>query len=154
MSPLLFIANMRALLQRVTSGKVTVDGKTVAAIGRGLVVLLGIGAGDTEEQARFLAEKIAQLRIFEDEEGKFNRSILEVSGEVIVVSQFTLYGDARKGRRPSFSDAARPEIAAPLVDKFCEFLRVQGVPTQNGVFAAHMLVDIANDGPVTIWLEK
>jgi D-tyrosyl-tRNA(Tyr) deacylase len=145
---------MRALLQRVTSGKVTVDGKTVAAIGRGLVVLLGIGAGDTEEQARFLAEKIAQLRIFEDEEGKFNRSILEVSGEVIVVSQFTLYGDARKGRRPSFSDAARPEIAAPLVDKFCEFLRVQGVPTQNGVFAAHMLVDIANDGPVTIWLEK
>jgi D-aminoacyl-tRNA deacylase len=145
---------MRILLQRVTSGKVTVDGKTVASIGRGLVVLLGIGNGDTEEQALFLAEKVAQLRIFEDEEGKFNRSILDVNGEAIVVSQFTLYGDAHKGRRPSFSDAAHPEIAAPLVDKFCEYLRAQGVPTQTGVFAAHMLVDIANDGPVTIWLEK
>jgi D-tyrosyl-tRNA(Tyr) deacylase len=145
---------MRILLQRVTSGKVVVDGKTVASIGHGLVVLLGIGNGDTEEQAKFLAEKVAQLRIFEDADGKFNRSILEVNGEAIVVSQFTLYGDARKGRRPSFSEAARPEIAAPLVDKFYEFLRAQGVPTQTGVFAAHMLVEIQNDGPVTIWLEK
>ncbi len=145
---------MRILLQRVTKASVTVEGQTVAYIGHGLVVLLGIGNGDIEEQAQFLAEKVAQLRIFEDEEGKFNRSILDVGGEAIVVSQFTLYGDTRKGRRPSFTDASRPEIAAPLVDKFCEFLRAQGVPTQTGVFAAHMLVDIANDGPVTIWLEK
>jgi D-tyrosyl-tRNA(Tyr) deacylase len=145
---------MRVLLQRVISGKVTVEGKIVASIGHGLVVLIGIGVGDTEEQARFLAEKVAQLRIFEDAESKFNLSLLDVKGEALVVSQFTLYGDAHKGRRPSFSDAARPEIAAPLVEKFCEFLRAQGVPTQTGVFAAHMLVDIANDGPVTIWLEK
>jgi D-tyrosyl-tRNA(Tyr) deacylase len=145
---------MRLLLQRVTHASVTVDGKTVAAIGRGLVVLLGIGEGDTEEQARFLAEKVAQLRIFEDNASKFNLSLQDVKGEALVVSQFTLYGDARKGRRPSFSDAARPEIAAPLVEKFAEFLRAQGVPTQTGVFAAHMLVEIANDGPVTIWLEK
>jgi D-tyrosyl-tRNA(Tyr) deacylase len=145
---------MRVLLQRVTSGKVTVDGKIIASISRGLVILLGIGAGDTEEQARFLAEKISRLRIFEDAESKFNLSLLDVKGEAIVVSQFTLYGDAHKGLRPSFSDAARPEIAAPLVEKFCKFLRAQGVPTQTGVFAAHMLVEIANDGPVTIWLEK
>lgn len=146
--------SMRILLQRVTSGKVIMEGKTVASIGHGLVALLGIGSGDTEEQAQFLAEKVAQLRIFEDEDGKFNRSIIDVNGEAIVVSQFTLYGDTRKGRRPSFSDAARPEVAAPLVEKFCQFLRTQGVPTQTGVFAAHMLVEIHNDGPVTIWLEK
>ena len=145
---------MRILIQRVTHASVTVDGKTVASIGHGLVILLGIGARDIEEQARFLAEKVAQLRIFEDDESKFNLSLLDVKGEAIVVSQFTLYGDARKGRRPSFSDAARPEIAAPLVEKFCKFLRAQGVPTQTGIFAAHMLVEIANDGPVTIWLEK
>lgn len=145
---------MRILVQRVRSGKVSVDGQTVAKIGPGLVVLLGIGQGDTEEQAAFLAEKVAQLRIFEDADSKFNLSILDVKGEAIVVSQFTLYGDARKGRRPSFSEAARPEVAAPLVDKFCEFLRTQGVPTQTGIFAAHMLVEIQNDGPVTIWLEK
>jgi len=145
---------MRVLLQRVKSGKVTVDGKTIASIGRGLVVLLGIGEGDTEEQALFLAEKVAQLRIFEDDESKFNLSLLDVKGEAIVVSQFTLYGDARKGRRSSFSDAARPEIAAPLVEKFCKFLHAQGVPTQTGVFASHMLVEITNDGPVTIWMEK
>jgi len=145
---------MRILIQRVTHASVTVDGKTVASIGHGLVILLGIGARDIEEQARFLAGKVAQLRIFEDDESKFNQSLLDVKGEAIVVSQFTLYGDARKGRRPSFSDAARPEIAAPLVEKFCKFLRAQGVPTQTGIFAAHMLVEIANDGPVTIWLEK
>lgn len=145
---------MRILIQRVKSGKVSVDGQTVAGIGPGLVVLLGIGQGDTEEQAAFLAEKVAQLRIFEDADSKFNLSILDVKGEAIVVSQFTLYGDARKGRRPSFSEAARPEVAAPLVEKFCAFLRAQGVPTQTGIFAAHMLVEIQNDGPVTIWLEK
>ncbi|MBE3067605.1 MAG: D-tyrosyl-tRNA(Tyr) deacylase [Chloroflexi bacterium] len=145
---------MRALIQRVTSGKVTVEGKIVSEIGHGLVILLGIGQGDTEEQARFLAEKIATLRIFEDTASKFNLSLLDVSGAVIVVSQFTLYGDTRKGRRPSFSEAARPEVAAPLVGKFAEFLRAQGVPSQIGIFGAHMLVEIENDGPVTFWLEK
>ncbi len=145
---------MRALIQRVTSGKVTVEGETVASIGYGLVILLGIGQGDTEEQARFLAEKIATLRIFEDSASKFNLSLLDVKGEAIVVSQFTLYGDARKGRRPSFSEAARPEVAAPLVEKFANFLRAQGIPSQTGIFGAHMLVEIENDGPVTIWLEK
>jgi D-aminoacyl-tRNA deacylase len=145
---------MRALIQRVSSSKVTVDGETVAEIGHGLVILLGIGKGDTEEQARFLAEKIATLRIFEDTSGKFNLSIREVSGSAIVVSQFTLYADVRKGRRPSFSEAARPEFAAPLVEKFAEFLRAQGIPSKTGIFGAHMLVEIENDGPVTIWLEK
>src|SRR5512136_1031571 len=145
---------MRALLQRVTQASVSIENKTIAKIGRGLVILLGIGQGDGEEQARFLTEKTAQLRIFEYEESKFNLSLLDVKGEAMVVSQFTLYGDARKGRRPSFSGAARPDIAAPLVEKFCEHLRAQGVPTQSGIFAAHMLVELANDGPVTIWLEK
>jgi D-aminoacyl-tRNA deacylase len=145
---------MRALIQRVKSGKVTVDGQTVAEIARGLVILLGIGQADTAEQARFLAGKIASLRIFEDHEGKFNRSILDTGGAAIVVSQFTLYADTRKGRRPSFTEAAPPEVAAPLVDIFATFLRELGVPTRNGVFGAHMLVEIENDGPVTIWLEK
>lgn len=145
---------MRALLQRVSSASVSVNGQTVAAIGRGLVVLLGVGHGDGEEQARFLAEKIAALRIFEDSAGKTNLSIQEVRGEIIVVSQFTLYADTRKGRRPSFTDAAPPEVAAPLVMRFANLLRAQGVPTQTGVFGAHMRVEIHNDGPVTIWLEK
>ena len=145
---------MRALLQRVKSGKVIVNGKPIAEIGHGLVILLGIGRGDGEEQARFLAEKIATLRIFEDSQSKFNLSILDVKGEAILVSQFTLYADARKGRRPSLTDAAPPEIAAPLVERFAELLRAQGVPTQTGEFGAHMLVEINNDGPVTIWLER
>jgi D-tyrosyl-tRNA(Tyr) deacylase len=145
---------MRALIQRVTSGKVTVDGKTIAEISHGLVVLLGIGEGDTIKEARYLAEKIATLRIFEDGIGKFNQSILEANGEAIVISQFTLYADTRKGRRPSFSEAARPEIAAPLVEKFAEFLRSKNIPVKTGVFGAHMLVKFENDGPVTIWLEK
>jgi len=145
---------MRALVQRVLKGSVRVNDQVVASIGRGLVVFLGIGQGDGEEQARVLAEKVAQLRIFEDAESKFNLSLLDVGGEALVVSQFTLYGDARKGRRPSFSEAARPEVAAPLVDRFIEYLRAQGVPTQSGIFAANMLVEIHNDGPVTIWLER
>lgn len=145
---------MRALIQRVQSGKVTVENKTVASIGQGLVILLGVGHGDGEEQARSLAEKIANLRIFEDTQGKFNLSLLEVHGEAIVVSQFTLYGDSRKGRRPSFTEAARPEVAAPLVEFFAASLRSHGIPTQAGVFGAHMLVEIMNDGPVTIWLEN
>ena len=145
---------MRALIQRVSSGKVTVDNQIVAEISRGLVVLLGIGQDDNEEKARFLAEKIATLRIFEDNQGKFNLSILDQGGAVLVVSQFTLYADTQKGRRPSFTDAAPPEVAAPLVEKFVELLRSKGISTQAGVFGAHMLVEIQNDGPVTIWLEK
>lgn len=145
---------MRALIQRVKQAKVTVAGQVVAEIGRGLVVLFGIGHGDGEEQARFLAEKIVALRIFEDEQGKTNLSIQDVKGEALVVSQFTLYADTRKGRRPSFTDAALPEAAAPLVEHFAGILREQGVPTQTGQFGAHMLVEIHNDGPVTIWLER
>jgi D-aminoacyl-tRNA deacylase len=145
---------MRALIQRVKSGKVTVDNRTVAEITHGLVILLGIGERDNEDQARFLAEKIATLRIFEDNEGKFNLSILDRGGAVIVVPQFTLYADTLKGRRPSFTDAAHPKVAAPLVEKFVDLLRAQGVSTQSGVFGAHMLVEIQNDGPVTILLEK
>ena len=145
---------MRALIQRVKSGKVSVDARTVAEISHGLVILLGIGPGDNEQKASFLAEKISSLRIFEDKDGKFNVSILDQGGAAIVVSQFTLYADTRKGRRPSFTEAAPPEVAAPLVEKFADFLRLQGVPTQTGVFGAHMLVEIENDGPVTIWLEK
>jgi D-tyrosyl-tRNA(Tyr) deacylase len=145
---------MRALLQRVKHGKVSVDEKPIAEIGHGLVILLGVGHADGEEQARFLAKKIATLRIFEDAQGKTNLSILDVGGSAIVVSQFTLYADTHKGRRPSFTDAALPEVAAPLVKKFAAFLAAQGVPTQTGEFGAHMLVEIENDGPVTIWLEK
>lgn len=145
---------MRALIQRVSSGKVAVDGQTIAQVGRGLVILLGIGHGDGEEQAGFLAEKIAHLRIFEDAQGKTNLSILDVGGEAILVSQFTLYADTRKGRRPSFTDAALPDVAAPLVERFAGLLRGYGVPTQTGQFGAHMLVEIHNDGPVTIWLER
>ena len=145
---------MRALVQRVSYGKVSVDGKTTAEIQRGLVILLGAGHGDGEVQAAFLADKIANLRIFEDAEGKMNLSVRDVGGGAIVVSQFTLYADARKGRRPSFTDAALPDVARPLVERFAQLLGEQGIPTGQGEFGAHMLVEIHNDGPVTIWLEK
>lgn len=145
---------MRTLVQRVSSAAVKVDGKEVAAIGLGVVVLLGVGQGDTEPQAQFLAEKIAHLRIFEDAQGKMNLSLLDAGGAALVVSQFTLYADTAKGRRPSFVEAAAPDAAEPLVTRFAEFLAAQGVATQTGRFGAHMLVAINNDGPVTIWLEK
>ena len=145
---------LRALLQRVSRASVTVDGQVVSQIGKGLLILLGIGHGDGEEQAEFLAEKAANLRIFEDEQGKSNLSVLDIGGEAIVVSQFTLYADARKGRRPSFTDAALPEVAEPLVERFAELLRGHGVPTQTGKFRAHMEVEIHNNGPVTVWLER
>jgi D-tyrosyl-tRNA(Tyr) deacylase len=119
-----------------------VEGQTIAEIGPGVVILLGVGPHDTEEQARYLAEKIANLRIFEDDQGKINLSLLEVGGAALVVSQFTLYADTRKGRRPSFTGAALPELARPLVERFAELLRAQGVPAQTGQFGAHMLVEI------------
>ncbi len=145
---------MRVLIQRVSRASVSVDGQVVSKIGKGLLILLGVGHGDGEEQVQFLAEKIANLRIFEDEQGKTNLSVLDVKGEALVVSQFTLYADARKGRRPSFTDAAAPEVASPLVDRFVELLSGYGVPTKAGKFGEHMLVEIHNDGPVTIWLER
>ncbi|MDP1715764.1 MAG: D-aminoacyl-tRNA deacylase [Anaerolineales bacterium] len=145
---------MRLLIQRVSQASVTINQQTISKIGKGLLILLGVGHNDGEGQVQFLAEKVANLRIFEDEGGKTNLSILDVKGEAIVVSQFTLYADTRKGRRPSFIDAALPDTAAPLVDRFIELLRGHGVPTQAGQFGAHMEVEIHNDGPVTIWLEK
>ena len=145
---------MRALLQRVSKASVTVEGQTISRIRKGLLILLGVGHGDGEEQVKFLAEKIANLRVFEDEQGKTNLSILDVQGEALVVSQFTHYADTRKGRRPSFIDAALPDVAEPLVSRFVELLRGHGVPTQTGKFGAQMDVEIHNDGPVTIWLER
>jgi D-aminoacyl-tRNA deacylase len=145
---------MRAVIQRVSQAKVSVEGRALAAIGRGLLVFLGIAPGDGPEEADFLAEKCAFLRIFEDGEGKTNLSVLDIKGEALVVSQFTLYADARKGRRPSFIGAAVPEIAEPLVRHFSERLSALGVPTQTGSFGAHMLVELINDGPFTIMLEK
>ena len=144
---------MRAVLQRVTSGSVTVESEVVAQIDLGYVILLGIGPTDTPAIARELAEKTAYLRVFEDEAGKMNLSLLDVGGEAIVVSQFTLYADTSRGRRPSFINAAKPEMAEPLVEVFTSRLREMGITTQQGVFGAHMVVDIRNDGPVTILLE-
>lgn len=145
---------MRALLQRVSQASVTIQGNRVAAIAQGLLILLGIGTGDSEADARYLAEKIANLRIFGDEAGKFNLSLLETDGEALVVSQFTLYASTRKGRRPGFTDAAPPEEAEPLVDAFVELLRGQGVKVHTGRFQQRMLVEIHNDGPVTILIDS
>ncbi len=144
---------MRAVVQRVNTGSVSVDGNVISQIGAGLVILLGIGPGDTREQAQALAKKIAMLRIFGDEEGKINRSVLDIGGEALVVSQFTLYADTRKGNRPSFVNAAPPDLAEPLVEYFAGQLSELGVPVKTGQFGAYMVVNIENDGPVTIWLE-
>lgn len=145
---------MRALLQRVSYGGVTVDGRITGEIGRGFVVLLGVTHGDSQAEAKWLANKVAGLRIFEDDEQKMNLSLADVGGEVLVVSQFTLYGDARKGRRPSFTAAAPPEHAEPLVDYFVQQLRQRGLTVATGVFGAMMKVEIHNDGPVTLMLER
>jgi len=145
---------MRAVIQRVSRGSVSVEGKVVGAIGRGVVVLLGITHNDTEEQAKWLARKVAGLRIFEDSAGKINAGLLDVDGAALVISQFTLYADCRKGRRPSFTAAAPPEVAEPLVEHFTQTLRDHGVPVETGIFGAHMQVKIHNDGPVTILLER
>lgn len=145
---------MRVVLQRVKRASVTVEGRVVGAIDRGFVILVGVRVGDTEEAARWLAQKIATLRVFEDDRGKFNLALGDVGGAALVVSQFTLYADARKGRRPSFTDAAPPEVAEPLVARFADLLRAEGVPVQSGIFGAKMLVEIHNDGPVTVLLER
>ena len=145
---------MRALVQRVRNAAVTVDGETVGAIDRGVVVLVGVTHGDTEKEADWLARKIAGLRIFEDQEGRMNVGLLDAGGAALVVSQFTLYADASKGRRPSFVDAAPPEVAEPLVATFADALRQRHVPVEEGVFGAMMMVEIHNDGPVTIMLER
>ena len=145
---------MRALVQRVSKASVTVEGTLTASIGRGVLVLLGIAHADTPAECAALAAKVAQLRIFEDEAGKMNRSLLDIGGEAIVVSQFTLYADTSRGRRPSFVDAALPDHARPLVDAFAQYLRDAGIPTGQGIFGADMQVEIHNDGPVTIWLER
>ncbi len=144
---------MRALIQRVTQASVTVDDEIVGAIDRGLLILLGVGDQDSEAEAAQLADKIVNLRIFSDDAGKFNLSLLDVRGAVLVVSQFTLFADTRKGRRPSFAHAAPPERAAPLVDYFCALLRDRGVVVATGRFGAAMQVALVNDGPVTIWLD-
>lgn len=144
---------MRAIIQRVRSASVMVDEEIVGRIGRGLLILLGVGVDDTEREAAWLADKTANLRIFEDDEGKMNLSLLDIGGQALVVSQFTLYGDARKGRRPSFTDAARPEKADDLYRRYVENLEKFEIKVQTGRFRAKMLVSIENDGPVTLILD-
>ncbi|MBP8137005.1 MAG: D-tyrosyl-tRNA(Tyr) deacylase [Candidatus Eisenbacteria bacterium] len=145
---------MRALVQRVSRASVTVDGRVTGVIERGLLVLLGATHADSEADGRWLATKLAGLRVFPDDAGKMNRDVREASGAALVVPQFTLYGDARYGRRPEFTAAARPEIAEPLYEKFCEALAAEGVRVERGVFRAHMEVELLNDGPVTLWIES
>ncbi len=144
---------MRAVIQRVSHASVSVDGERISSIEQGLLILLGVGPEDTEEKAKAMTKKIAAMRIFRDAEDKMNLSVRDVGGEAIVVSQFTLYADCSRGNRPSFVNAAPPALAAPLVDRFVELLREQGVPTQTGVFGAYMQVELLNDGPVTIVLD-
>jgi D-aminoacyl-tRNA deacylase len=145
---------VRAVVQRVSRGSVNVDGKVIAGIGRGLVVLLGLKNGDDKSAADFLTAKIVNLRIFEDADGKFNLSALNIGAEILAVSQFTLYADTRRGRRPGFSDAAPPEISLPLYEYAVECLRKSGLTVVTGEFGAHMVVEIINDGPVTILLDS
>lgn len=146
---------MKVVLQRVTRAQVVVDGNVVGKIERGVVLLVGVTHTDTREQADWLAKKIATLRVFAAVDGSsgFDRSLIDVGGAALVVSQFTLYGEARKGRRPDFVAAARPELAAPLIEYFCQQLRAQGVDIQTGVFGADMQVELVNDGPVTLIVE-
>jgi D-aminoacyl-tRNA deacylase len=144
---------VRAAIQRVSRAEVRVGGVTVGAIGRGFLVLIGVTHADGRAEAEWLARKVAGLRVFEDDAGKMNLGLTDVGGAVLVVSQFTLYGDARKGRRPSFTDAARPEQAEPLADYFSNRLREEGLHVETGVFGAMMEVELVNDGPVTLWLD-
>jgi D-tyrosyl-tRNA(Tyr) deacylase len=144
---------MRACIQRVSEARVTIGGEVTGRIQRGLVVLLGVGAGDGEADVNWLADKIIGLRVFEDDAGKMNRSLQEVGGAMLVVSQFTLYGDCRKGRRPSFTDAAAPELAEKLYDRFVARIREAGIDVATGRFREHMHVSLVNDGPVTLWID-
>lgn len=145
---------MRVLLQRVTQARVSVQGEVLGSIDRGFVLLVGVGPKDTERDAEFLADKCVNLRIFEDSEGKMNLSLLDVGGDALVISQFTLYGDCRKGRRPSFTQAGPPEKAETLYTTFMDLLRQRGIRVEGGRFGAKMLVEIRNDGPVTLMLES
>ena len=145
---------MKIVVQRVSKAQVEVEGKIVGKIEKGFLVLLGVTHGDTKEQADYIVKKLCNLRIFTDENGKMNLSLKDVGGELLIVSQFTLYGDCRKGRRPSFSSAARPEVATKLYEEFIEKARKENIVTKTGRFGAHMMVDLTNDGPVTILLES
>ncbi len=144
---------MRAVVQRVSRARVVVRGREVGAVGRGLVALIGVGQGDGEPQVRWIANKLAGLRVFEDDGGKMNRSVADVDGGILVVSQFTLLGDCRKGRRPSFVAAAPPDVARPLVERVADLLADAGVPVATGEFGAHMQLDLTNDGPVTLVID-
>jgi D-tyrosyl-tRNA(Tyr) deacylase len=145
---------VRAVVQRVSEARVVVEGQTAGQIGQGLVVLLGVGKGDTLDDAAYLAQKIAGLRVFADAEGKMNLALSDVGGEVLAVSQFTLYGDTRKGNRPSFIEAAAPDEGKRLYERFCDLLTQQGIHVESGIFRAHMEVYLVNHGPVTIWLDS
>ena len=145
---------MRVLLQRVSHASVVVEGQTVGKIGAGFLILLGIGQNDGEAQVKTMSEKVVHLRVFEDEDGKMNRSLLDSGGQALVVSQFTLYADTRKGRRPSFISAAHPSMAEPLVERFKEALAAYNIHVEGGIFGADMQVSLLNDGPVTIWLDS
>jgi D-tyrosyl-tRNA(Tyr) deacylase len=145
---------MRACVQRVSEARVAVDSAVTGQIGRGLVVLLGVSVHDTDDDLEWLAEKVVGLRIFEDDAGKMNRSLADVGGAMLIVSQFTLYGDCRRGRRPSFSDAAPPELAERLYEAFVARVRSAGIPVETGRFREQMLVSLTNDGPVTLWIDS
>ncbi len=145
---------MRSVIQRVSRARVTIEGEETGKIGRGLVVLLGIHHSDTPKDIKWMSDKIINLRIFEDDNGKMNNSLFDINGEVLIVSQFTLYGDCRKGRRPGYSSAARPEIAEPLYEQFVERVRQNGIPTATGTFQKMMNVELVNDGPVTLIVDS
>lgn len=145
---------MRAVVQKVAQGRVTVDNEITGEIGQGLLVFLGVTHDDTQTDAKYMAEKIANLRIFEDDDDKLNLSIKDIGGAVLSISQFTLYGDCRRGRRPSFTDAARPDAANALYEQFNQLLENEGVRVQTGRFQTHMMVDLTNDGPVTVLLDS
>jgi len=144
---------LRAVVQRVSEASVTVDGQVAGEIGKGLLVLVGVTQDDTAERAKLLAGKVAGLRIFEDSDGKMNESVMDISGQVLAISQFTLYADTRKGRRPSFHECAPPEISEPLYEKFVSYLGEMGLPVETGIFGARMRVRLANEGPVTLILQ-